>query len=249
MINYIQVMDAYNSYLSGVVALANLRRYVDSFGVRLGEAGVVNAVKDKRVVKELLGMNFVIQQPSLPDIISTLKETEGQGKDKDDISKVLAFLEAEFAERWELTLNPGEAYLEEEEKWKPFLNKKGEFSYTYGERLNGEVEQLAGLIDRLSEPSNHKSRHFYLSVWDRAKDFQNIAEGDRVPCTIGYNIRIQNKVLVVHHLMRSLDVDNWPRDYYLTYHLAKGLKECAELKEMSIQLIFTAGSLHRFYEV
>jgi len=112
----------------------------------------------------------------------------------------MRFLERELSDWISGTKeNPGKAYLEDYERWEPYLNKDQKFDYRYPERLG---KRLSLVVKILKE--NPKSRRAYLSVWDREKDFPG--EDKNVPCILGFHFYILGKSLKLNVMVRSLNV-------------------------------------------
>lgn len=124
----------------------------------------------------------------------------------------------EFMERMNSSkLNPGTAWLERKEIWQEFINDKGEFDYTYSERLFLS-NQLENIIDRIKK--DPESRQLWLSIWSPQLDNPNIGGIARVPCSLGYNFQVRNGWLEMHYIMRSCDfATHFKNDVYLAIRL------------------------------
>ena len=112
--------------------------------------------------------------------------------------------------------NPGNAYLSRFEVWNEFLHE-GQFSYTYSERINGQLERI---IDEIK--AHPDSRQLYLSIWNPTLDNDNMGSDRRVPCSLGYMFQVRNGQLNITYLMRSCDfATHFQNDIYLAVRLMK----------------------------
>lgn len=136
-------------------------------------------------------------------------------------------------------LNPGKAYLSRPEVWDELLEKNGQFSYTYSERLWG---QLASLIEALQE---HKfSRQIFLSIWDIEADPYQL-ERRRVPCSLGYYFQYRNGALNMTYLQRSCDFStHYDNDVWLAVKILRHV--AAEVNLPCGMFSHWIGSLHVF---
>lgn len=139
------------------------------------------------------GITFSFTLEEFPEIEKLVLEELGE--------KNLRFLEKEWNDWLKGTkLNPGKPYLEDKERWLPYLNEDKRFDYRYPERLRNSLH-----IGRKLLKKNPKSRRVYLSVWDGSKDFPG--EGKvMVPCILGYHFYITGNVLRLNVMVRSLNV-------------------------------------------
>jgi len=138
--------------------------------------------------------------------------------------------------------NPGEAYKLRENEWKQFLNQKGEFDYTYHERIKA-YEQIPRLIEYLiNDPGNRRS---ILSIWDASKDCEVINQKVRVPCSIDYHFMIRDNQLNMIYRMRSSDFyTHWLNDMFLAMKLNEYIAKKIEIKPG--KLIVYIDSLHAY---
>lgn len=146
--------------------------------------------------------------------------------------------------------NPGEAFKTWPycEDFKQYLNEQGKFSHTYQERfwphhtIGGNWDDV---VDRLSnEPT---SRQAFLSVWHPEDQLNN---GVRVPCTIGYWFKVNGGRLDITYLIRSCDARRHLRnDIYMTQRLAQemlwSLNNAGHQLELGLMDMWI-GSLHCF---
>ena len=122
-------------------------------------------------------------------------------EDKDQMPNVtLKWAEAELHERTTLpSKNPGSAWLLRKEVWNEFLNDRGEFDYTYPERI---LWQLDKNIDELK--THPETRQAIIEIHDRDKD-QNKMGLERIPCSMFYQFMVRDGKLDVIYVMRSSD--------------------------------------------
>jgi len=135
--------------------------------------------------------------------------------------------------------NPGRAWMENEEFWKPFL-RDDRFSYTYAERWQ---EQLEYIINELKLRPN--TRQAVMTMYDKNRDMLNWGGRDRVPCSLTYHFLLRRDVLHLIYNQRSCDFKKFfSADVYCTLELFKYVA-----KELGVKLAsFThyINSLHVF---
>ena len=124
------------------------------------------------------------------------------------------FLKKEFLQ-WisDEAINPGRAFMEEPERWSPHL-VCGKFTYTYNERLRGNLRELIKLLREQQD-----TRRAFLPIW-RNEDRMRAAGPTDVPCVIGFHFQVTEGYLNLTTIMRSLDIINClPNDVYLSIRL------------------------------
>ena len=160
-----------------------------------------------------------------------------------------AWAEAEILERVSdaQTINPGEAYKIREDLWSQFLNEKGEFDYTYHDRLNC-FEGIEKIITRIVEDPG--SRQLILAMWEPS-DIMFIGGQRRVPCTLNYQFLVREGKIHIIYNQRSADVvAHFGNDIYLAYRLMKYITdEVNKMVEKPYKygnLFHNIGSLHAY---
>lgn len=128
------------------------------------------------------------------------------------------YLTQEFDERMYGILgrpeNPGRAWTYRTEVWEEFLHT-GKFSYTYGERL-AKHRQVRKVIDRLK--IDPESRQGYITIWEPEDSLKLGTE--RVPCSLGWHIKVVQDKLCMTYFMRSCDyVTHFSYDVNLSLRL------------------------------
>ena len=143
-------------------------------------------------------------------------------------------------------LNPGSAWELRKEVWSEFLNERGQFDYTYSERLQGQIKRI---INGLTE--DPASRQMFISVWT-PDDLRQAGGVKRIPCTLGYYFQIRDNQLNITYLQRSADfATHFMNDVYLAgrmhSHLVWELREVQGLKDLQAgNFTHWVGSLHVF---
>lgn len=153
------------------------------------------------------------------------------------------WLEAEIDERLNglktQPLNPGIAYLANEEFWGQFI-RNGVFSYSYAERWQ---EQLPYIIRELKEKPN--TRQAVLTMYDKHQDMMHWGGRDRVPCSLTYQFMLREDKLVLIYNQRSCDfVKFFPSDVWLTVQLL--IHVANAIGKEPGQFVHVLGSLHAF---
>lgn len=171
----------------------------------------------------------------------------------DSFKPDLPWAEDHFQERVNgLPINPGNEY----KNWPYYrsidndnlFRSDGKFSHNYMERywckgntgIRFNYGDLNDIIDKIK--SNPYTRQAFLSVWHPEDQLNN---GQRVPCTIGYWFYMQNGKLDVKYLIRSCDAyRHFCNDCYMTYRLLQYVASNAllEVGNMNIWI----GSFHCF---
>jgi thymidylate synthase len=201
----------------------------------LAEMGIITHSKSyqDRIIKN----NINFQTREITNYIYTV------GRPKlNDLKPTQPWADAEFSERVSgESVNPGQAYKYRNEVWFQFLDVRGQFSYTYSERLD-LCDQVSRVVDRIREDQD--SRQLYLSVWQTA-DVTRIGGQARVPCSLGYYFKVTQGRLDMTYLQRSADfVTHLENDIYLAYYLQTYMATRTEL--LSGNFTHWIGSLHIF---
>jgi len=157
------------------------------------------------------------------------------------------YLKEELHERINSSANPGNAYKHDEEYWSQFIHKDtGQFSYSYPERLHGNLEAVVKHIIK-----NRDSRQLWIPIWWE-KDFDNRDNGYRVPCSLGYHFMVRDDKLHMHYIMRSCDFyKHWAKDVILAVAFAEQVRKAYLSSGNSLKLELgtfshTIFSLHGF---
>lgn len=173
---------------------------------------------------------------------------------KRDGEKGLNFLRQEFKE-WvaEEYHNPGEAWKEYPERWRSFLNARGQLDYSYNERINGDG-QIESVVKTLIYDT--ATRQAYISIYDPQIDSLRIGGSPRmIPCILGYHFIQINQDLDMMVMARSIDANNclmndiWLADKLLGYIVAEinhgvGYRSDKKVNEGSIT--FMISNLHSY---
>jgi thymidylate synthase len=135
--------------------------------------------------------------------------------------------------------NPGRAYKFNEMLWAQFL-RDGTFSYTYNERLRG---QLPIIVEELKKRPN--SRQAIVTMYDWHQDLNNLGGRDRVPCSMYYQFYIRGGKLNLIYTMRSCDfLVHFVHDVWLAIWMLSRVSMMIDIEPG----IFThfIGSLHAY---
>lgn len=168
---------------------------------------------------EVLGVTFKIRDTS--DILKFISEKMSEE-------------EAEERIRWLTSL--GEEFIFNG----LLLDKKRSSHYTYNERI---FWQKSYLIRNIKEHKKFANRQSFLSIWNPFKDIHALGNQE-IPCSIGYHFIPRDNDLHMIYYMRSLDIEIWPNDVYLSRCVQKHFA-----KETNMNLgyiIFMIGCFHKF---
>lgn len=99
-------------------------------------------------------------------------------------------------------VNPGEAYKLRDGVWNEFLNDKGKFDYSYGERFNMN-SQVLKVIDALKR--DNLSRQAFITIWEPNDSSYLGTAISRVPCSLSYLFQYRQGKLNMEYSMRSCD--------------------------------------------
>lgn len=165
------------------------------------------AAGDREAVRELRNYQYTVTRPDL-----------------DELDPTQPWADAEFKERVAMSrVNPGEAWKLRPEVWEELLEVHGEtstteeyteFSYTYNERFDGQLEELVNLL--CYDPT---TRRAYLPVYQPGD--LTLAQAHRVPCSLGYLFEPEGDKLHMTYYMRSCD---WARHFQDDVYLALRLR-------------------------
>jgi len=164
--------------------------------------------------------------------------------DADDAGAQVPSIEwasAEFMERISaIEINPGTAWELRADVWKEFLDKNGQFDYTYNQRLN-DWDQINKVIKELKV--NPDTRQAIVHV-HRPSDINSMRKL-RMPCSMYYQFMVRRGKLDVIYNMRSSDYDtHFRNDIYLAHSLRNYI---ANLVNIPVGLLhMNIGSLHRY---
>ena len=149
--------------------------------------------------------------------------------------------DAEFSERVSPRLvNPGTAWKLREQVWSEFLNEKGEFDYTYNERMRS---QLPVIIEELKR--NPDTRQAIIQIFDYHKDLDGLGGNKRVPCSLNYQFLFRKDRLNIIYNQRSADViTHFGNDIYLAWKLMEYVADKTGYKRG--YLFHNIGSLHSY---
>jgi thymidylate synthase len=135
--------------------------------------------------------------------------------------------------------NPGLAWELRKEYWLPFLHH-GQFSYTYNETMAWSVPSVLAELKR--DPA---SRRAFIPVFDANRDYNNLRENQRIPCSIGYWVYIRRGELHLTYLQRSSDFfTHFANDVCLAVLLQDFLAQDLRVKMGTFS--HWLGSLHVF---
>jgi len=170
--------------------------------------------------------------------------------------------DAEFAERISgKRINPGEAWKLNKPMWEEFLTVRGDFDYTYSDRMNRSafndwngVDQhntylhntyLNHIISLLKYDKD--TRKAVLSIFDTKTDADRLDGHARIPCSMYYQFLIRDsnhgKQLNIIYNQRSCDlVGHCGDDIYLAWLLMEYIAEKVGVKHG--YLFHQIGSLH-----
>ena len=136
-------------------------------------------------------------------------------------------------------VNPGEAYKRRLEVWGKLLEEDGKFSYTYSERLYGQLPEVVNVLRE-----HNFSRQIFLGIWDSFTDPYQL-EKHRVPCSLGYYLQFRGGRLNMTYLQRSCDfITHYHNDVWLAVKMLEYIAEEAGLPRGMFS--HWIGSLHVF---
>lgn len=112
--------------------------------------------------------------------------------------------------------------------------------YTYNNRLCFQKWYVA---DNIIHKRGKNNRQAFLGVWDIQKDSLVLGQ-EEVPCSLGYHFQERDEKLNMNYFMRSLDIDVWANDVFLSdmIHKQMASRTGLEIGRKS----WSVGSLHMF---
>ena len=188
-------------------------------------------------VNSIHNVMFEIGQPiSQTDLDSMIIDAHGEAG--------LRFLLVEGKEWFDdYYVNPGEAWKEDFDRWKPLLNEHGEMDYSYNSRIN----TWHGIDNVVAELSmNSDTRRAYLPIFS-ASDTPSITLETMIPCIIGYQFSIDKYDKIdVAVMLRSCDIGNCLRnDIWLAHNLLKHIVSKVEGTSVG-GITFYIANLHKY---
>lgn len=198
---------------------------------------------ENRIVKELLGVSFLISKP-----LNKRKEMLDY-MFKEESDKIEHYCIQEHCDRVSgMAFNPGHSYKIRQDMWQKFMvDSETKFDYTYAERF-WNLDQMGSVIQCLKEDKG--TRQAILMIFQPQLDSTKRDGNTRIPCSISYQFMIRNNRLYNLYYMRSNSMfEHMPIDIWLASELINWMTEqlkptYPELKTGS--LIYMAGSLHAF---
>lgn len=150
------------------------------------------------------------------------------------------WVELEFEERVSKKYeNPGRAWKIREDLWLPLLNERGEFDYSYNERIQKSIEKV---IYELR--NNPDTRQAIIAIWEPT-DIYGLGGTYRVPCSIYYQFFYRENMLHIQYNQRSADVvTHFGNDVYLAWRLMEYIAEQCNYRPG--YLFHNIGSLHAY---
>lgn len=178
-----------------------IKRDLAELGVRVQPEtmqAIYVADRPEYETKELANYVYTVTHPDYRDI-------DGVHED---------WVHREWRDRKAGGLNPGTAWKQREEVWRPLLevddpeHSIARFSYTYSERMGGE--HILKIIQEIKVHPH--SRQLFLPVWDRGIDEKRRGV-KRVPCSLGYWFVMRDDQIHITYMMRSCDImTHYPND-------------------------------------
>lgn len=166
-------------------------------------------------VKELIGVRFEILDTD--DVFDLIKKIEPLPKDR---LNYIAELSDEF-------VNDKKIIYEDKDK-----------HYTYNNRI---IPQKKIIINNIKDNKSWANRQAFLGIWSPCDDTPVLGK-EEVPCSIGYQFLLRNDKLHMIYFMRSLDLNVWPNDVYLSRNFQDHM--AAKVDALVGRIIFNVGSLH-----
>jgi len=237
----------------------NSYELMSEMGRQIWEMGIENRPKTYQnkniegnpdfITKELIAESYCLTQLLDPKWLFVYTNTK-------------EWADAEFEERISgKMLNPGEAWKLNKPMWEEFLTVKGDFDYTYSDRINQSVfNDWEGVgIDQHNTYLNHiisllkydnDTRKAVLSIFDTKTDADRLDGHARIPCSMYYQFLIRpngkgEKVCNIIYNQRSADfVAHFGDDVYLAWRLMEYVAGAVGVKPG--YLYHQIGSLHSY---
>ncbi len=148
---------------------------------------------------------------------------------------VLIHIEDPYTDRVSPKYPFSESVLREKYASQLLIPDRGEFEYTYGERLNAwgieQINQLDYIVSKLKQ--NPATRRAVASTWDPRKD----TKSDEVPCLNHFVFMVRDDFLDLSVTIRSNDMfAAWPANVYA---LAELLSEISTRTEIAMGTVTT----------
>jgi len=155
--------------------------------------------------------------------------------------KVREWADAEFDERIDSEyVNPGKAWKLREHIWKEFINKLGQFDYSYNRRIAYSLHYVIHELKR-----NPDSRQAIIAIWDPIVDSSGMGGDFRIPCSIYYQFLIRDNRINIIYNQRSADVvTHFGNDVYLAWRMMMHI--AAKIEVNPGYLFHNIGSLHAY---
>lgn len=189
-------------------AINELRRELKEMGIKVHTKSVQNLNiegKDDFETLELQNYTYTVLNPRTDQI--PLKNPDWAHMEFNE--RIISLNEDTM-----FGVNPGKAWKLREPYWGQFINRDGEFDYSYSERYG---MSLRNVIEALKK--DILTRRAFLPVFDPGQDYQDELSR-RIPCTIGYWFNYRNDRLNVTYLLRSSDFgEHFNYDIWLTTKL------------------------------
>ncbi|HJX50136.1 MAG TPA: hypothetical protein VJ438_01605 [Candidatus Nanoarchaeia archaeon] len=174
--------------------------------------------ENKRIcqIKEIRAVQIGITHPRVSDTFELIESIDKNHK-----------------ERIEMLMNLGDKFVNE--KLIPFNTH-----YTYNERIH---YQIPFILSNIRGKGSEANRQAFLSIWDPEKDVAVIGIKE-IPCSIGYQFFLRENILHMVYYMRSLDIEIWPNDMYLSNRVHRYFADKIDCAIGRID--FLIGSFHSF---
>jgi len=148
---------------------------------------------------------------------------------------VLIHIEDPYTDRVSPKYPFSESVLREKYASQLLIPDRGEFEYTYGERLNAwgteRINQLDYIVEKLKQ--NPATRRAVASTWDPRKD----TKSDEVPCLNHFVFMVRDGFLDLSVTIRSNDMFGaWPAN---AYALGELLSEVSKRTETAMGTVTT----------
>lgn len=192
---------------------------------------------DEFKTKEIQGFGFTVV-PHTPDdwaLTNRQKVLELAGIP-------IEYCEIEVDDRMkDMAQNPGRSFHLRPDIWKEFMHE-GKFSYTYSERMEGQV---ASTLRRLAvDPEN---RQGIIAIYNPSIDTPRRGGEMRIPCSMYYQLMIRGGKLDLIYTMRSCDfLTHFAADIYMATRIMDYAS--AVLGVPIGKFMYFTGSLHAYYK-
>ena len=183
---------------------SNVKEAVNETQRELAEMGILVAGhsyqdqlvegKPEFVTKELQAYDFTIAKPHVAEALDQVIMWYGV--------KVEQWVRAEFDERVSIRPeNPGTAWGLRPHVWSQFLERDGEFAYTYSERMGCQLNRVIGELRE-----HPQTRQAVIEIHtNHGGDIDRMGGRRRIPCSMFYQFMIRNGAMDCIYVMRSSD--------------------------------------------